>query len=299
MLNLSDFSELKLLEALSNVYISIFVFDIKNDDFVAIKSNRHIDVLAEYPVGSQNKMNNVMQNIAVSEHLDAVLEFVDLNTLDERLAGRDEISLVFEGKINGWCRNRFIVIDRAEDGSLSHVMHVVECIDEEKKRENHLLYLSQTDLMTGISNRGHGESRIKEVLNKGQEGAFCLFDVDHFKSINDLYGHAIGDSVLVAIAEAMKAVKREQDVAMRLGGDEFAMYFMDIMSEEEVAKYIQRLFELVEHIIMDITVLKEPVCISMGISFYKENASFDELYKKADNGVYASKRRSGSSMTFC
>lgn len=298
MLKLSEIDNLKLLESLANVYISIFLFDIKNDELIAIKSNDFIDMWADQKEGAQAKTNIVMDNIALPEHRKTMYEFDDFSTLNARLDGKNDISVVFAGKFNGWCRARFIVVDREEDGSIRRALHVVECIDEEKKRENHLLYLAQTDLMTDINNRGYGERRIRECLNDGTEGAFCLFDVDHFKAINDLYGHNTGDKVLVAIAEAMKAIKREQDIAMRLGGDEFAMYLTGVMTRDEVEKYIRRLFALVENICVDISILKQQVSLSLGVSFYCENTDFDTLYKQADKGVYTSKRRVGNAISF-
>lgn len=76
-----------------------------------------------------------------------------------------------------------------EDGSLPHVLYCVECIDDQKKREDKLLYLAQTDIMTGISNRRSGEKMIERVLNNKVSGMLCLVDCDKFKSINDTYGH--------------------------------------------------------------------------------------------------------------
>lgn len=297
-MKVNEIDELKLLESLSDIYICIFLYDVKNDDYHAIKTNKYLDMWAAEPVGALNKTINVIKYITMPEHLGAMMDFVDLRTLNERMNDSSNISMVFAGRINGWCKARFIAVDRDEEGNLWHALYTVECIDEEKRRENQLTYLAQTDLMTGLTNRGHGESLIREFLKNGQKGAFCLFDVDHFKSINDLYGHGVGDAVLIAIAEAMKSVKRNSDIAMRLGGDEFAMYLTDIMDEEEVDEYIQRLFDRVEMISHNIPEVREPICVSLGVAFYSESSGFDELYKKADQGVYTGKKIKGSSITF-
>ena len=135
--------------------------------------------------------------------------------------------------------------------NLRYVLYAVECIDEEKKKENHLLYLAQTDLMTGIFNRGHGEKMISGLLSEQKAGLFCLFDVDKFKNVNDKYGHMVGDKVLVAIAEALQKVKRNQDIIMRLGGDEFAAYFVDIISEEDASQIINCFFHEISKIHVD------------------------------------------------
>ena len=66
--------------------------------------------------------------------MDREIEFMDLETLDERLLGKKSIDSVFYGNISGWCRGRYIPVDYDEDGRLLHVLYCVECIDEQKRR---------------------------------------------------------------------------------------------------------------------------------------------------------------------
>lgn len=103
--------------------------------------------------------------------------------------------------------------------------------------ENHLLYLSKTDLLTNIYNRGHGEKAISDLIESKQLGMFILFDVDKFKLLNDRYGHHIGDEVLIAVADALSKTVSEGDIAMRLGGDEFAAYFPNIKDKAKRSTY--------------------------------------------------------------
>ena len=285
----------RMLNALSKIYISIYTFDLKKDIEYPFKSNEYIDMWSKNVEGAQNKTYNTMKNLTEEKHVDMMLEFVNLSTLDERMKGKSDIAIVFKGKINGWCRARFIAIDYDEDGSLHNVVYTVECIDEEKRKENYLMYLSQTDLMTSLYNRGYGEQSIKELLDKEKKGLFCLFDVDKFKSVNDKYGHDIGDKVLIAIAVAMKKAQREDDISMRLGGDEFAMYFRNIDTDEDAKLVIERLFSEIEKIHVD--PMEEQIHISLGASFYKKDMNFDMLYKIADIGVYESKKSLGNRMT--
>lgn len=297
-MSLHNFDRQSLLESLSKIYISIFLFDLKADDLVPIQSNKHIDALAADPIGAQAKVSHVMSQISTEEHVDNITSFVDLSTLDERMNGENNISVIFKGKINGWCRARFIAVDYAIDGSLYHVLYTVECINEEKERENYLLYMSQTDFLTEISNRGFGERSVIQLLADKKPGVFGLLDVDLFKSINDIYGHDIGDQVLINIGRCLKEIKKSEDIVMRLGGDEFAFYLVDETDPEKIKKRIHALFEKVSQISKNISVLNEDVSISVGTAFYKDGISFEELYKTADNGVYASKRKKGSSLTF-
>lgn len=147
----------------------------------------------------------------------------------------------FLGTVHGWCRERFIKVDNDENGNLWHVLYCVEVIDEEKRRENRLIYLSETDLMTGISNRGSGEKKISELLRKRVGGMLVLIDCDKFKSINDTFGHNVGDVVIIAIADALQRLCGENDVVMRLGGDEFAMFIPEIVDEASANDFFERI----------------------------------------------------------
>ena len=283
----------KALFALSEIYISIYEFDLVNNKLQAYKSNKYIDALSDPFEGAQEKLNNVMSNISVSEHVSAIMEFVDLSTLPHRLNGKKDISIVFMGKVNGWCRARFIVLDNDETGKLSHVLYTVEGINEEKNRENHLLYLAQTDLLTDINNRGYGERRIRELIDNEKCGMFILFDVDKFKLVNDRFGHQVGDEVLIAISKELSAIASDNDVVMRLGGDEFAAYFPGIIEQEDGEKKIKEFFDRISRI--KVKSMNEAVTVSLGACFVKAKESFEHVYSCADKGVYASKNSKGSS----
>ena len=97
------------------------------------------------------------------------------------------------------------------------MLFCIECIEEEKKRENRLIYLAQTDLMTGLYNRGSGERQISHLLQEKTGGLLCLIDCDKFKTINDTYGHSTGDKVIIAVAETMQKSCRDKDVVLRSG----------------------------------------------------------------------------------
>ena len=284
------------LTALSEIYISLHIFDLQEDTLFPIKTNPYIEMWSANIEGSQDKLRNVMNHITMEEHLELITEFTDLSTLKERMKGHKVITTVFKGKVNGWCKARFITVEEDENDKLRYVLYAVECIDEEKKKENHLLYLAQTDLMTGISNRGHGEKMISELLTEHKAGLFCLFDVDKFKHVNDKYGHMTGDKVLIAIAEALQKVKRNHDIVMRLGGDEFAAYFVDVISEENAAEIINHFFDEISRI--HIEPMTEEISVSLGAVLYQDGLTFDSIYKIADGGVYDSKLNKGSSYTF-
>ena len=90
---------------------------------------------------------------------------------------------------------------------------------------------SQTDVLTGIWNRSHGQSLIQDLLDEGEGGACIMIDVDDFKRINDRWGHMVGDDVLCKVAETLKE-QFPDGIVCRYGGDEFAVYMRGARGED-------------------------------------------------------------------
>ncbi|MBQ5999587.1 MAG: diguanylate cyclase [Treponema sp.] len=171
-------------------------------------------------------------------------------------------------------------------------------ITANKKMETELFYLSQTDALTKINNRGSGERRIELLLKKGDCGMFCLFDVDKFKSINDNFGHSVGDEVLVEIAKAMKKAFRGNDIIMRLGGDEFAIFAVGVMDEKIGSMCIERFFQTIGQISIK-PMRDRKVSVSLGAVFtVTEGETFDHLYQRADELLYECKKLPGCQYSF-
>ena len=131
----------------------------------------------------------------------------------------------------------------------------------------------------------------------GRFGMFCLFDVDKFKHMNDNYGHAAGDTVLINIADAMKKAFRTSDVLIRLGGDEFVVFAEDVPDEDIGARVIDRFMMHIQEIHPE--VLKgHHISISLGAVIVRECMSFEDMYAKADSLMYECKKISGNSYMF-
>ncbi|MGF0064636.1 GGDEF domain-containing protein [Lachnospiraceae bacterium SGI.085] len=163
-----------------------------------------------------------------------------------------------------------------------------------REDESILRNLSETDQMTGILNRGSGERKIGEKIAFGQEGILCVLDCDNFKQINDTFGHAVGDKVLIAVAEKMREVSRKDDVIFRLGGDEFAMFLSGILTKENAERFFERFFDAIRTIkVAELDGYS--LSVSMGAVFYQRNqkAGFDVLYRKADEMLYECKKIDG------
>lgn len=172
-------------------------------------------------------------------------------------------------------------------------------IDQEERRGNELQLLSETDRMTGLYDRVSGERKVNALLDANVEGMFLELDIDNFKSINDTYGHQVGDQVILAVAEALHSTFRSNDITMRLGGDEFGVFAVGITKQEMAEAIIHRLFQHLD--CMEVEGLGErKVTGSVGavLSTGNKAENFGELYTAVDTAMYTSKKQSGNSLTF-
>ncbi|OZY41017.1 diguanylate cyclase [Pseudomonas fragi] len=175
-------------------------------------------------------------------------------------------------------------------------------LDELESWQSHLQNENETlahqashDSLTDLPNRAYFETRLTRTLrslNKTRDKAAVLFlDSDRFKGINDAYGHAAGDAVLVAVATRIRAQLREDDVVARLGGDEFAILLTPLHKIEDA----QRIADKIIASMLEPILLPGQGCVvtslSIGIAVYPEHgASAQELLCAADSAMYQAKR---------
>ena len=170
-------------------------------------------------------------------------------------------------------------------------------ISAQKKLEENLLILSETDSLTTICNRRSGEFKVKKALIEGKKGLFCLLDANKFKFINDNFGHSTGDKVLIEIANCMKQSFRTSDILIRFGGDEFAIFAPDIEDKKIGTIVLERFMQNINKI--SISELKNHrISISLGAIIIDSNDTFEEIYKKADSLMYECKKEGGNIFKF-
>ncbi|MPT26792.1 MAG: sensor domain-containing diguanylate cyclase [Achromobacter sp.] len=169
-------------------------------------------------------------------------------------------------------------------------------ITDRKRAELELRELAATDALTNLPNRRHFMSRIAAELTRlqrhgGQGSAVLMCDLDHFKRINDTWGHAIGDGVLQHFASMLRAQLREIDLVGRIGGEEFAVVLPDTSIESA------HLFARdVQHRIADTPYLSDglqvPLTVSIGISALHAKDDHAELaLSRSDRALYYAKQR--------
>ena len=156
-----------------------------------------------------------------------------------------------------------------------------------------LEHLAYHDGLTGLSNRIHLEDRlalaIADARRYGDELAMAYIDLDRFKPVNDRWGHAAGDNVLIEIGKRLRQGVREQDTVARLGGDEFVVLFPRLSSHEEVELISQRLVErIMEPIGVDGHTIRVQASIGLAV-FDPEADDARSLLVKADIAMYSAK----------
>ena len=166
----------------------------------------------------------------------------------------------------------------------------VSDVHEQKEQEERLLERASLDPMTGALNRGAAEREIDRLLKQVPAGFLFMVDVDNFKHINDTYGHATGDAILIQTAAAIKSAFRQEDIVGRIGGDEFVIFMQGTSEEATAAAKAEQLMAQLSS--------REDVALtlSIGIAAYPElGASYAELYQAADQAMYTAKRQGKSS----
>ncbi|MCR5702077.1 MAG: response regulator [Lachnospiraceae bacterium] len=133
------------LSSIANIYYSAHDIDIKNDTFFEIRMSYEgiKEIIGDSNNNAKEMLNNAMIEMSAPAFKDEILKFIDFDTLEERL--KDELTITLEFKSNSgeWRKGRFVVSERADDGSLSHVIWLVENIDFERKQRDALIDMSQ------------------------------------------------------------------------------------------------------------------------------------------------------------
>jgi diguanylate cyclase (GGDEF)-like protein/PAS domain S-box-containing protein len=179
-------------------------------------------------------------------------------------------------------------------GELMGSVLVARDVSEKYQVQDRLQWQAGHDELTGLPNRALLADRFERALDKAKRNetqlVVCLLDLDHFKPINDAYGHEIGDKLLVEIVTRLNQQLRDVDTLSRLGGDEFVILLEDLDNIEDVDGLMQRILQI----------LAEPFCLgelslsvsaSIGLSvFPSDNSDPDTLLRHADQAMYVAKQ---------
>lgn len=153
------------------------------------------------------------------------------------------------------------------------------------------------DNLTGLLNRNHLEylynKKIKESKSTLENIAVLLLDIDHFKKINDTFGHDVGDTVLKGIAGSIKNCSRDSDLIFRYGGEEFLL-FTSYKHVSDLIKFAERIREIIEVE----KYIESAITISIGVALVTDKLSMKEIIVHADTALYQAKENGRNQVVF-
>lgn len=162
---------------------------------------------------------------------------------------------------------------------------------EVARRTEQLEQLMLTDPLTGVGNRRMLTKRLEEEVLRAHRYqrplTIAFFDIDHFKSINDTYGHSVGDVALACVAESLKLELRDCDILGRLGGEEFVV----LLPETDIDKAMivaERMRTSIEHV--EISGLKRSITVSAGLAELVDEETGEDLLDRSDKALYLAKK---------
>lgn len=201
-------------------------------------------------------------------------------------AGR--IPVLVNAHINREQQQIYWVISTAQQRDNLY-QELVNLRNDLEARAEKLEILSHTDELTGLLNRRAFVSKANEIIRQAKRYndsySFLMLDIDHFKRINDQYGHNRGDEILKGCAKRLKDNCREHDLVARIGGEEFAIFTLH-RHEDSALAFAEKLLNLIS---------AEPisslsVTVSIGVAT-SDDATYEMLYQAADNLLYQAKRQ--------
>lgn len=187
-----------------------------------------------------------------------------------------------------WCHIRGKTIYNNDKVPIKVIGKIVN-IDIQKRELEKLLFKSQRDPLTNVYNKMVTKEKIDQLLadsKRHEKHALMLIDIDDFKTINDKYGHQLGDKVLTGVISYVQSLSREDDIIGRIGGDEFLVFMSGIKSREQIMMKAEMLTEAFRNTFEH---EEEEVVISgsIGVALYPiHGMDYDSLVQKADIALY-------------
>ena len=208
--------------------------------------------------------------------------------------------------ISAWADHCLVVPGRGESGELRALFVIEDPSDrllptDERRRAVRLLidqvsaaqtaiehreqlhHLASHDPLTGVRNR----RGLTDLLAEHEDAALLVCDLDHFKRVNDRYGHEVGDRVLARFGALLRELSRDRDVPMRLGGEEFCIVLPDT-DREGALRAAERLRAETARRMADL--IPEPITVSIGVACHEGTLDPDRLLTAADRRLYAAKQ---------
>jgi diguanylate cyclase (GGDEF)-like protein len=231
--------------------------------------------IMEQQAGMKRKFISKLATLKPGERWKAELEFV---ITDSKITTLTDVNAI---------------ASESDHRLIEYYLIIMTDITEQKEAQNSLIKIANYDLLTGLINRSLLIEKLKSAILYAKRHSTNLslvfIDLDRFKPINDTFGHAAGDKVIVEIAQRIKHKLRDNDIVSRLGGDEFVVVLEETQDRQSVNKVVQDLLKLLEQPIY-LGSYSVSVSASAGIAMYPVDATDAEsLLRNADVAMYSAK----------
>jgi diguanylate cyclase (GGDEF)-like protein len=186
-----------------------------------------------------------------------------------------------------------VVIESELADTKTDLAEVRDDLSKSQTREEETRKITLQDALTGLPNRASFEQHLDRGLSQAKRHnwklAILFIDIDEFKSINDSYGHGMGDKVLLMMANRLKSFIRDEDTVSRWGGDEFVCLLMEVKQEADVTRLAEKMVNRIAAAYeFDGNVVS--ISASIGIAIYPaDGETADILFKNADTAMYKAK----------
>lgn len=243
-----------------------------------------------------NKTRNVIENyhkyVEVSplvhpNHLKKFMDALDEASLIPVRGEIEYLSKVSSGEYQ-WHKTYYSSI-ASKEGKVLSVLGRIHNIHESAKEMEDMIHRVETDFLTGLYNKKAATDKITKWLkdNPTKEAELIMLDLDDFKRINDVYGHAFGDEILKEAARIMEECFSEEDILSRFGGDEFVIFVKDKPPRSAECM----LDRLMQKLVKEVNNLGQSLRCSAGISVRESRYDdYEDLFNRADNAMYMAKK---------
>ncbi|MDO4537644.1 MAG: GGDEF domain-containing protein [Coriobacteriales bacterium] len=284
----SEKEQLSLLNSMAEIYDNVNLIDFVASTEMSLRDPKKTKHKIDMPTQTHTRMNQSLAQHVMPDQLDAFLTYTNITTVRDRLRNRKIISSDFIDVVTGWFRAQYISVQADKDGRPDVVIYTTRNVDDEKRREEHLIRLSMTDEMTRLYNRRCYEEDLAEYRKEPLPDDFVVFsiDVNGLKKVNDTLGHAAGDELIKGAADCLVLTIRQGGKAYRTGGDEF-MAVVHTNSPEKIRESIHQKASEWHGMYTD------KITMSVGYAAFRDHAdaSVDDLEHIADADMYAEKER--------
>jgi diguanylate cyclase (GGDEF)-like protein/PAS domain S-box-containing protein len=185
-----------------------------------------------------------------------------------------------------------VITKQSDDGSSMGYEGIIRNVTPYKKMEEELRRLATIDSLTGINNRRNfldlAGKEISRSSRYDRHLSMVMLDIDHFKKVNDTYGHSVGDKVLIEFCEVCLKQLRENDVMGRLGGEEFAIVLVEC-DTEMAALFAERIRQAVASHVVSIGSEEIRFTVSLGVTGVWQGCDLNSILERADNALYRAK----------